>query len=132
MQSGAGTASFTSISAQRVSANQVVTQPRHLLVYSSIVGPIKRSLHVWDFETSTDRTIVERGVDGRFLPDGHLIYYRRGSLLAAPFNTRSLRLTGSPIELLTGVADLRWYSGRASLSDSGTLAWVPRAAPSLS
>lgn len=114
---------------QRVFVNQLVTQPRHLLVYSSIVGPIKRSLHVWDFDTRADKTIVERGVGGHLLPDGHLVYFRRGSLLAVSFDMRSLSLAGSPTELLTRVADFRWHSGRAALSDSGTLAWVPRPEP---
>jgi serine/threonine-protein kinase len=40
------------------------------------------------------QVVVQGGTDGRYLPTGHLVYFRRGSLLAVPFDAE--RLTARP------------------------------------
>lgn len=116
---------------QRSFVNQVVTRPRHLLVYSANRGPIRRSLHVLDLDTHIDKTVVERGIGGYILPSGHLVYYRLGSLFAVSFDARSMSTIGTPLEMVKDVADYFWQSGRAGISANGTLVYVPQFDPEL-
>ena len=115
----------------RVFVNQVLTKPHHLLLYAATVGPTRRSLHVRDLERRSDTMVVEHGIGGRLMPDGHLVYYLRGSLYAVPFSAQSLSISGSPTEVVKDVADYFWQSGCASISDTGTLAYAPSPDPEL-
>jgi len=69
-------------------------------------------------------------VQPRYLDPGYLVYYRFGSLFAAPFSLSSLSLTGPEIpvldSLLSGEAaglELGYFAA----SRSGVLAYVPAA-----
>jgi eukaryotic-like serine/threonine-protein kinase len=111
--------------------NQVLLHPRHLLIYSMIMGPIRRSLRVRDLDTQTDKLLTPRGTGGYLLPNGKLIYFNRGSLYAAGFNAEKLELQGTPVEMIKNVADYGWQAGFASISQNGTLAYVERGGPDL-
>ncbi len=45
------------------------------------------------------KTLVQRGAYGRYLPSGHLVYVRAGTLFAVPFKLDTLELSGSPTPL---------------------------------
>ena len=66
------------------------------------------------------------GFGPRYLPSGHLVFGRGGSLLAAPFDVESLELTGEAVPVLDGVA-LNSIFGQvqAAFSGTGTVAFVP-------
>jgi hypothetical protein len=72
-------------------------------------------------------TTVVQGVDGRYLPTGHLLYRSGGTMMAVRFDAERLAMIGSPIT----VADASVSSGAAPLathlavSASGTLVYVP-------
>jgi serine/threonine protein kinase/Tol biopolymer transport system component len=46
---------------------------------------------------------VERGVHARYLPSGHLVFGRYGTLLAAPFDVKTSKVTGSPVPVVSDV-----------------------------
>jgi serine/threonine protein kinase len=79
------------------------------------------------------KVVVEDGADARYLPTGHLVFARRGVLMAAPFDLSRLELAAPPVPVLEGVSQsLNWgetslNSGAAqfAVSDSGLLAWAP-------
>jgi serine/threonine-protein kinase len=74
------------------------------------------------------QVVMRGGTDARYLPTGHLVYARRGSLLAVPFDADRLQTTGSPVPLVEGVAQsVAGTTGAAqfSVSDDGTLVYVP-------
>jgi hypothetical protein len=54
-----------------------------------------------------------------------LVYAWKGNLLAAPFSLTEMAVTGPAVTMIEGVANRRWASLQAVLSDTGTLAWVP-------
>jgi serine/threonine protein kinase len=73
------------------------------------------------------RKVLVRGAyHGRYVPSGHLVYVHDGTLFAAPFDIETLELTGPAVPALkeaavnvpVGVAEI-------SISDSGTLAYLP-------
>ena len=45
-------------------------------------------------KSSERRTLVTGGTDGRYLPSGHLVFMRSGTLFAVPFDPSSLTVGG--------------------------------------
>ena len=48
--------------------------------------------------------VVERGADARYVPTGHLVYVRDGTLFAVPFDVSTLAVTGDAVPLVDDVA----------------------------
>ncbi|HET9788585.1 MAG TPA: hypothetical protein VFP47_15715, partial [Pyrinomonadaceae bacterium] len=77
------------------------------------------SIAVLDLSTGKHKTLIKGGSFARYVPTGHLVYARRGALVAIPFDAQTLELKGVPVtvqeELLTTVVN-----GRAQYSFSRT------------
>lgn len=55
-------------------------------------------------DTKERRVLVLGGHTGRFVPSGHLIYYRAGSLIAVPFDLARLNVaSAAPVTVISGV-----------------------------
>jgi hypothetical protein len=74
-----------------------------------------------------ERKVVQRGgYYGRYLPSGHLVYFRGATLFAVPFDLDRLELTGQPVPVLQGVTASATTGGaQFAFSDSGTVAYLP-------
>ena len=76
-----------------------------------------------------ERTVVVRGgTDARYIQPGYLVYAVAGSLVAAPFDVRRLKLTGPAVPVVEGVrrADPESTGGaHYSIAANGTLLYVP-------
>jgi eukaryotic-like serine/threonine-protein kinase len=72
-----------------------------------------------------EQRVVLQGAFAQYVPSGHLVYARSGSLLAVPFDLRQLRVTGPPVTVLEGVVT-HPESGAAqfAISRSGTLVYA--------
>jgi eukaryotic-like serine/threonine-protein kinase len=73
------------------------------------------------------RTLLLKGGSfGRYVPTGHLLFVRAGTLFAVKFDASSLKVEGSPIPVLqqvaTGAAN---GDARIAISPQGHLAYVP-------
>jgi len=70
------------------------------------------------------RVLIESGLEGRYLPTGHLAYVSRGVLFAVPFDGRRLKIAGGPVPLVQGI---RSEGGTAlyAVSATGSLVYVP-------
>ncbi|MEX0736081.1 MAG: protein kinase [Bacteroidota bacterium] len=76
---------------------------------------------------SGERTVLVRGGSyGKYVPTGHLMYARGGSILAVPFDPSSLAILGQPISIEKG-GWLNRASGDAyfAFSRQGTLVFSP-------
>ena len=74
-----------------------------------------------------ERTIlIEGGSDARYVPTGHLVYVRAGTLMAAPFDLDRLE-AGDPVAVVEGVMQPTDITGAAfvGLSELGGLIYVP-------
>jgi Tol biopolymer transport system component/DNA-binding winged helix-turn-helix (wHTH) protein len=69
------------------------------------------------------KTVVENSTYGRFLASGYLIYYKRGTLFAAPMDAHRLELTGPAVPLVDGVSSFGLGRADFDLSTSGTLVY---------
>ncbi len=79
-------------------------------------------------DTGEESRVVFRGaLAGRFVPTGHLVYERAGTLLAVPFDLARLEVTSSvPVTIAEGVTESAATRGADySFSAAGTLAYVP-------
>jgi serine/threonine protein kinase/Tol biopolymer transport system component len=77
-------------------------------------------------ETGERRKVMQGASFVQVSPSGHLIYAKGGSIFAAPFDSRSLSISGAAVQVLQGVAtDTTTGAVHASLAHDGTLAYVP-------
>jgi serine/threonine-protein kinase len=83
-------------------------------------------IFAYRLDTRESVTLVEGGTAGAYLPSGHLLYARGGSIFTVPFDASGLKLLGAPVEILRG-GMLNTDSGNAALavSDNGVLAYAP-------
>lgn len=106
------------------------------ILYTSCVGPgwyADWKIVAQSLETGRRRVVVEDGADPKFLPTGHLLFVRKGTLMAVPFDPDRLELRGTPVPVSENVmqahfsvwADQNWASAQYAVSNSGILAFVP-------
>lgn len=83
--------------------------------------------------TGEQSVLIEGGADGRYVPTGHLVYIRLGTLMAAPFDLDRLAVTGGAIGLVDNVmqaanrniSDMEnTLAGQVTFSDTGALVYV--------
>ena len=74
--------------------------------------------------TGERKVLINGGTDARYVPTGHLVYSREGTLLAVPFDLSSLEVTGSPVSILELVSQVGAGAPQFSFSDSGSLVYV--------
>ena len=80
---------------------------------------------------SGKRQVLMQGNDAQYLPNGVLVYARRGTLLAAPFDAVTHHVTGGSVSVVDGVWEFVTLGpsltavSQFSLSRAGTLVYVP-------
>ena len=50
--------------------------------------------------TGQQKVLIEGGADARYIKTGHLVYMRRGTLMAVPFDVDRLEVTGDAVVFL--------------------------------
>jgi tRNA A-37 threonylcarbamoyl transferase component Bud32 len=73
--------------------------------------------------SGTNRTVVVGGGTPRYMPSGHLLYTRAGTLMAVRFDAARLETVGAPVRLLDDVRDGTLHADY-DVSPGGTLAYV--------
>ncbi|HVR72359.1 MAG TPA: winged helix-turn-helix domain-containing protein [Vicinamibacteria bacterium] len=77
---------------------------RHLLFSrweSEVLDDAK--IEVLSLESGERRIVMEGGFGARYIPTGHLLYVRSGTLMAVPFDARTLRVGGTAVKVLEGI-----------------------------
>lgn len=82
---------------------------------------------VLSLETGKWRTLLGGGSYARYVPPGHIVYARAGSLMAAAFDLKRMEVRGAPVPVQEGVVTSALTSGGAEydVTASGMLAYVP-------
>jgi serine/threonine-protein kinase len=96
------------------------------VLFSSVTGDSWDSARIESLVLATGerRVIVERGTFPLYAPSGHLVFYRDGGLLAAPFDTNRLQLTGSPTRVIENLPPTSINVPLVGAS-GGTLVYAP-------
>jgi hypothetical protein len=80
--------------------------------------------------TGERRIVVERGTLPLYAASGHLVFFRDGELLAAPFDAVRLELTGSAVRAIDNIPASLSGVPMVDVSPSGTVAYAPTTAVS--
>ena len=80
---------------------------------------------VQSLETGERKTLIQGGTGARYVPTGHVVYLRAGTLMAVPFDPKRLEVIGTPVPLIEGVMQGSVGSGQFSFSRRGDLVYVP-------
>jgi serine/threonine-protein kinase len=78
------------------------------------------------------KVLVEGGADARFVATGHLVFLRKGTLMAVPFDAQRIAVTGAAVGLVSDVMQaaniqpiqIDTGAGQFAVSDSGSLAYA--------
>jgi eukaryotic-like serine/threonine-protein kinase len=93
----------------------------------------KSNVVLLSLDTGERRVLIPGGTDARYVSTGHVVYMKRGTLMAVPFDLRSRQLSGTPVTLIEGVmhavnapsgAD-ETGAGQFTVSASGSLLYLP-------
>jgi len=73
------------------------------------------------------KTVIRGGADGRYLPSGHIVYARGGTLFGAAFDVAGVSVSGPTVPVVQGVRRALNLTGTAhfSVAHNGTLTYVP-------
>jgi hypothetical protein len=82
-----------------------------------------------DLKTRKWSVLLEDAADARYVPTGHLVFLRQGTLMVVPFDLDSCEVTGQPVPAVANVmqalniggAGYNTAAGQFSVSDSGWL-----------
>jgi Tol biopolymer transport system component len=83
------------------------------------------SIDLLTVSTGERRVLVQEGTFPRYLPSGHLVFIRAGSLMAVPFDLKTLETRGVPVEVLKGLRTNYGDIGAFSCSDTGSCIYAP-------
>lgn len=82
--------------------------------------------------TGKRRVLLKNGADARYLPTGHLVFLRQGTLMVAAFDVKRLEVTGQAVPAVAGVGQalnmgnsiFDTAAGQFCVSASGMLVYV--------
>ena len=74
-------------------------------------------------ESGQRKLLLEGGRDARYVPTGHLVYAREGTLMAVPFDVDRLEVTGGPASIVEDIASSFRGAVYFSFSDTGALVY---------
>jgi eukaryotic-like serine/threonine-protein kinase len=98
--------------------------PGSRAVVFSIQSGQSSQVAVLDLKNRAIRILVPNGSSPRYIPTGHLVYYRVGTLFAAPFNASKLEITGPEAPVVEHVSSTIADGGDYTISDNGLLVYV--------
>jgi hypothetical protein len=115
--------------------------PQLLANDTVLLFTVRASRRTWGTEqvvaqvlaTGERKLLLQDAADARYVPSGHVVFLRRGVLMAVPFDLTRLAVTGPPVGVLDGVAQALTSgrgaditgAGQFGVSASGALAYVP-------
>jgi len=93
---------------------------------------VEARIELLSLETGKRSVLIEDAADARYVPTGHLVFARRGTLMAAPFSLDRLQTTGPAVTVNAGLmqalnflmADMNSGAGQYSVSESGALVFA--------
>ena len=102
-------------------------------VFESGFDKRRGRVEVLDRATGRRHPVAENAADARYVHTGHVVFARRGSLVAVPFDHATLQPRGSEVGMVDGVmqslnvpyVDVETGAAQFDVADDGTLVYVP-------
>jgi len=105
---------------------QVLPDGDHV-IFTAYRTPLERAtIEVLSISTGTRKVLLTGGVNGLYVPTGHLLYGAGEAIWAVPFDLAKLAVTGPAVPVVDSVA-VNATDGAAAfdVSENGTLAYLP-------
>jgi serine/threonine-protein kinase len=120
---------LTKVDAQKgeiMHANPQFITGSQAVVFTIHVSGSNDRIAVFDSRKNSYRVVVNDGATGRYIPTGHLVYMRAGTLFGVPFDARRLVVTGPETPLIEGISSPGPVLAGVpyTVSDSGLLVYV--------
>ncbi|MGA2260527.1 MAG: protein kinase [Acidobacteriota bacterium] len=87
-------------------------------------------------DTGEWRVLLQDAADAKYVPTGHLVFLRQGTLMAVRFDLAKLEVIGQPVALVENVmqafglsAEYHTGAGQLGISDAGSLIYAPGGVP---
>jgi serine/threonine-protein kinase len=96
---------------------------RSLLVGSSNGGASR--VEVVTAATGERKVVINDAAAPRYVPTGHIVFFRSGSLFAVPFDLERLVITGEAVPVIEGVRNVGSTGADYDVSLSGSLVYKP-------
>jgi eukaryotic-like serine/threonine-protein kinase len=109
----------------------VLPDARHFLFYEGTrEEPTKRGIYVASLDSNETRLVVPTPPTQVAYAAGYLLYAREGSIVAQPFDAKTLQVSGEPLRVVERATyfDKTGWSG-FSVSDNGVFAYMPELPP---
>jgi serine/threonine protein kinase/Tol biopolymer transport system component len=110
-------------------------QPMYLpggktLLFVAVASGDRRRIDALVLATGERRTVVDDATLPLYARSGHIVFFRNGELLAAPFDADRLALIGSPVQAVEKLPAQLQGIPSMDISNSGTVAYAPTTAVS--
>jgi eukaryotic-like serine/threonine-protein kinase len=91
-------------------------------------GTEQSSIAVLSLKTGKRETLLQNAVRASYVSPGYIVFSRSGKIWTVPFDLQNLKLAGTPVPLIEGVAsNTSDKSGQFAVSQSGVLVYAPGA-----
>ncbi len=90
-------------------------------------GVANAQIAALDLQTGARKNLLRGGTNAIYLASGHLLYAAGGSMRVVPFDADRLEIRGDPVPVPDQMTVSNLGAVNASVSDDGTLAYVPGA-----
>ena len=87
-------------------------------------NPDYAEIRLLSLETGKMGDALEAGGCARYF-NGHLLFTRGGTLIAAPFDVDQRRITGPGVTVVQGIRSETYGNAQFGISDNGTLVYIP-------
>jgi serine/threonine protein kinase/Tol biopolymer transport system component len=98
------------------------------LLFATVTGSGRGAAQIETLSLRTSiarrEVVVDAGTSPAYVASGHLIFFRDGTLLAAPFDEERLRVTGPAVKLIDQIAVTTAGAPMLAISHSGTMAYM--------
>ena len=88
-------------------------------------GDSDNRIAVLSLETGEWKTLIHGGDDPRYSPTGHLLFIRSENLMAAPFDLKTLEVTGESVPVINNVSVTSQGMANLTFSGDGTVIYLP-------
>jgi serine/threonine-protein kinase len=95
--------------------------------FNAFTSPGEPVVRAQGVDSEKQRVLDLVGSHVHYVPTGHLVFAKGGSLFAAPFDADELELVGSPVGVLAGVLTSVYGAAHYDVSNTGTLIYLPGA-----
>jgi eukaryotic-like serine/threonine-protein kinase len=96
-----------------------------LFVIGRGFGTSESSIAVLSLKTGKWQTLIREGENPHYVPGGYLVYSQSSTLMAVPFDVKTLKMSGSPVPVLEDVlTNPTSGANQLAISGRGTLAYI--------